>query len=146
MAGKRTNTQPGGMGAVRATQKPARGSHRAPPLACPGPRVPQIEDVGAKRPLASRRVTIQRSSASSDNVPIAIVGVPRPPVAVGKPRLTAKAANLQGLALAPRDAFILSRIDGALDAEDLADLTGLPSREVVATLERLARLDLITLR
>jgi hypothetical protein len=142
VAGRRTNTEPG-MGAARVTQKPVRGSGRAPPLACPAPRVPQIEDVGIKRPTVSRRVTMKRSGSSSDNVKIDIVGLGGAPLTSRKPRLTPKAATLDGLDLEPRDAFILSRIDGGLDAEDLADLTGLPHREVVATLERLARFGLV---
>ena len=144
MAGKRTTTSQG-MGAVTTiTQKPPRASRRAPPLACPTPRVPQIEDLGIKRPPASRRGTIRRSGSSSDNVRVDILGVTTSFVS-GTPKLTAKAAKLKDLALEPRDAFLLSRIDGGLDAADLADLTGVPSREVAETLERLAALGLITM-
>ncbi|MDB4938281.1 MAG: hypothetical protein JWP87_5253 [Labilithrix sp.] len=144
MGGKRTTTTQG-LGAVRTTQKPARASRRAPPLTCPAPRVPQIEDIGAKRPLASRRGTIRQSTSSADDVKIDVASGAAARFASGTPKLTAKAAKLQGLALDPRDAFILSRIEGRLDAADLADLTGLAARDVVATLERLTALGLITM-
>ena len=142
MAGKRTTTVQG-MGAARTTQKPPRPSRRAPPLECPTPRVPQIEDLGVKRPLGSRRGTIRRSGSSSDNVRVETRGAPSG-VVTGTPKLTAKAAKLKDLALEPRDAFLLSRIDGSLDAADLSDLTGVATRDVAATLERLVALGLIT--
>jgi hypothetical protein len=47
--------------------------------------------------------------------------------------------------LNPRDAFILSRIDGTLTVAELADLVGIGEKDAMAALERLAALDLVRL-
>jgi hypothetical protein len=140
MAGKRSTER--GMGEA-GSQKASRASRRGPPLSCPGPRVPQVEDVSAK--TRARRSTIGRDDSPSDAPRSDPAAAREPALPTGTPRVTPKAASLKGLALQPRDAFILSRIDGGLDASDLADLTGLPARDVLATLERLSSLGLITI-
>jgi hypothetical protein len=62
------------------------------------------------------------------------------------PRLSARTPwELARTALGPREAFLLSRVDGALSVEDLADLTGIPESEVLAILRRSAELDLVEL-
>ncbi len=45
--------------------------------------------------------------------------------------------------LGPRDAFLLSRIDGVLAVDDLADLTGMRASEILESLEQLAMLGLV---
>jgi hypothetical protein len=53
--------------------------------------------------------------------------------------------DLASASIAPRDAFILSRIDGTLTVEELADLTGLRESDVTEALQRMARLGLVLL-
>lgn len=51
--------------------------------------------------------------------------------------------NVSNLALEPEDGFLLSRIDGAKSAEDLADLFGESTEAMNATLDRLATVGVI---
>lgn len=148
MASKRTTTETG-MGAVRKSRAPAaaRRSLRAPPVECPAPRVPQVEEVLTKRVQSTRKRTLARSGSSGDI--LAVDAKRETGVRINgtvTPRHTAAARDLAGSGIAPRDAFLLSRIDGELNAADLADLTGIPEREVLAMLQNLARFGLVLLR
>jgi hypothetical protein len=51
--------------------------------------------------------------------------------------------DIGGAKLAPGDAYLLSRIDGVLALEDLADLTGRPAAEILEKLGQLAKLGLV---
>lgn len=62
-----------------------------------------------------------------------------------KPRPLPVGKTLQSLPLAPVDGFVLSRIDGTLTVGDLVSLTGLDAQAVLASLEKLASLELIEL-
>ena len=62
-----------------------------------------------------------------------------------KPRLAKGKRDVADAPIDHRDAFLLTRIDGRLNVEDLADLTGMPLAEVLQILARLALLRLITL-
>ena len=140
------------MAAVRTSRAPrVRTSGRAPPVDCPSPRVPQVENVGSKPAVGNRRKTMRRSA--SFNV---LAAVPPAAGAAGArstldvttsttPRLAVALRELMSAPVEAGDTFVLSRIDGRLNVEDLTDLTGLPERVVMQTLERLARLGLITL-
>ena len=46
--------------------------------------------------------------------------------------------------LSPTDGFVLSRVDGTLDEEDLAESTGLPEAQVQASLAKLEAMGLIS--
>ncbi len=74
-------------------------------------------------------------------------GVTRmPPSAArsGIPRLAKNARlDLVKAPLEPREAYLLSRIDGTATAEDLADLCGMSVDEVRRALQRLVRLGLV---
>jgi hypothetical protein len=62
----------------------------------------------------------------------------------GVPRLTKSGrADLAKAPIAPREAYLLSRIDGVATVEDLADLTGMPRADVEASLRRMERLGLV---
>lgn len=47
--------------------------------------------------------------------------------------------------LAPREAFLLSFVDGALSVPDLVDASGMPEHEVMAVLTRLEQLGIVSL-
>lgn len=66
------------------------------------------------------------------------------PAKSGIPRL-ARGRDLSKAPLGPREAFVLSRIDGTMSAEELADLCAMPLSEVNAILERMVRLGLVLL-
>lgn len=61
------------------------------------------------------------------------------------PKLTPNAQTRKDKKIEPSDAFLLSHIDGQLRAEELADLTGLSERDVIASLKRLAKAGLVTI-
>ena len=61
----------------------------------------------------------------------------------GKPRPLAQ--NLEDLCLEPREVFVLSFVDGTLDASEIADIVGLRRIDVLKILERLARFGCISL-
>lgn len=62
------------------------------------------------------------------------------------PRLSPRTSwEERSSALEPRDAFVLSRIDGTLTVEELADLTGMTSSEVLAILQRATELGFVEL-
>lgn len=54
----------------------------------------------------------------------------------GRPRPLAAAS--QDIPLEPREIFVLSFVDGHLDASEISDIVGLPRDTVDAILERLA--------
>lgn len=99
-----------------------------------------------KRSQARRRGTVRQSGSSGAIAAVDTKSLPDARVSGSSiPRLIAAARNLEGAEIAPREAFLLSRIDGQLNAGDLADLTGIPEREVLTTLERLAKIGLVQL-
>ncbi len=51
--------------------------------------------------------------------------------------------DAKSLPLSPTDGFVLSRVDGVLDEEDLAESTGLPDAQVQASLAKLESMGLI---
>ena len=54
--------------------------------------------------------------------------------------------NVKSLPLTPADAFLLSRVDGTTDEQELSLLTGFAFEQVAATLDRLAALGAIELQ
>ncbi len=64
------------------------------------------------------------------------------------PQVTPKinrGVNLKDVKIAPRDAFVLSLVDGKLDVPGLIDVAGLPASEVREILDRLERLGVVRL-
>lgn len=136
----------------------------------PRPSTPKARATGAapaKQPppkhLSERELPAEPSTGRYATVPELreeVVVVPRGSRAdhraVGKP-LPAPTPKTKGMVprvlkrdpgkakLNPRDAFILSRIDGALTVAELADLVGIGEKDAMAALERLAALDLVRL-
>lgn len=149
MGTTRRNTKLG-IGAVGgpATQAARmRGSLPPQQITCPAPRVPRFDDAGSTEPKvpppsgARRRKTSLRPNAVDevDTAGIAVVAK------VSTPRPAKKKKDLASAPIDNREAFLLTRIDGQLNVEDLADLTGMPLAEVLTIVQRLARLGLIIL-
>jgi curved DNA-binding protein CbpA len=59
------------------------------------------------------------------------------------PRPVTTGKDARSFPLSPTDGFVLSRIDGALDEQDLAESTGLPEAAVQASLAKLETMGLI---
>ena len=73
-----------------------------------------------------------------------VTRMPSTPAKSGVPRLAKNArTDLSKAPLEPREAFLLTRIDGVASAEDLADLCGMGIDEVNRALQRLVRLGLV---
>ncbi len=60
------------------------------------------------------------------------------------PRAVKSARDAKSFPLSPTDGFVLSRVDGTLDEEDLAQSTGLPEAQVQASLAKLEAMGLIS--
>lgn len=69
----------------------------------------------------------------------------RPRARIPRRLSAAEGTDLRTLPLTPIDGFVLSRIDGLLDADDLVAATGLHASDVEASLEKLAKLGLVEL-
>lgn len=150
MAGsKRTNTKPG-MGAVRSSNPPK--NRKQPPITVPSLKMPRVEDVGDRSPDSrgpdSSRGTLKRTPSSDRDVSAQNQKGSTPSSRIGMgsiPVVTPNARTRKDKKIEPSDAFLLSRIDGQLKAEDLADLTGMSERDVIASLKRLVKAGLITI-
>lgn len=115
------------MGAVRPEK--AREGERAPGINVPPPS--RTGDDNAS-PASSARGTLKRSPSDSAIRAKAI------------PKVTEAARHLKGKEIQPEDAFLLSRIDGQLDIVELADLTGMTQRQLLASLKRLLKAGLVS--
>jgi hypothetical protein len=61
----------------------------------------------------------------------------------GIPRVVMMPALVRGLPIDPRDAFVLSHVDGQSSVETLVDVTGFDRAELISILGRLVRLGAI---
>ena len=140
MATRRTKLGMGDVGGPATQAARMRRSVPPAPVSCPSPRVPKFDEIASPtvppRSGARKRRTTNRSDESS------IVTAPT----LATPRLSKKKrSDFAGAPIDNREAFLLTRIDGHLNVEDLADLTGMPLAEVATIVERLARLGLVIL-
>ena len=137
-----------GMGDVGgpATQA-ARMRRSVPPptVNCPAPRVPtfDVEVTTGTHSVLPKSGGRKRKTAPQNYVdeipPSSITSASK----VLIPRPSKKKRDLAGAPIDNREAFLLTRVDGHLNVEDLADLTGMPISDVGAIVQRLARLGLI---
>jgi hypothetical protein len=142
LSGKRTGTKPG-MGAVR-TSRPPKTSKRPAPIVVPSVHMPRIEDLG-RRDTAPRG-TLKRKPSSDSKHKAQKIATPSSRIGVGTvAALTPNARHRKDKQIEPSDAFLLSRIDGQLQAHELADLTGMSEREVITSLKRLVKAGLVTI-
>jgi hypothetical protein len=104
----------------RTTTKPGLGSNRPPKT--------------SKRPAPITVPSLPKQQTPSSRVGHGTV-----------PKLTPNAGTRKDKKIEPSDAFLLSRIDGQLKADELADLTGMSERDVIASLKRLVKAGLVTI-
>jgi hypothetical protein len=137
-----------GMGDVGgpATQA-ARMRRSSPPASvnCPAPRVPTFDPLGTPTVPPTSGSRKRRTTVPPHHVdevaPASITAAAK----LATPRLSKKKRDLADAPIDNREAFLLTRIDGQLNVEDLADLTGMPLVEVSTIVQRLARLGLVVL-
>lgn len=133
MGEKRVATTPG-IGAVRGQSGEGR---RPGPITCPSLKIPKVENLASREVEAAKRDTLKRAASSDTAVPTARV------IMTMSPRPTGIAATFALDEIHPKDAFLLTRLDGELCVADLADLTGMAPKDVVASVERLMRAGLV---
>lgn len=92
--------------------------------------------------IAKPSGTLRRFSSSPKAVDADDLAVVVRVSATSKPEIV-DVKNLAKAPLEPREAFLLSRVDGECTVEDLADLLGLSSKEALAIVRKLVTLDLV---
>jgi hypothetical protein len=85
--------------------------------------------------------TLRRFSSTPNAVDADELAVVVRVTAKAKPTPTTK--NIAKAPLEPREAFLLSRVDGECSVEDLADLLGLSMKDALAIVRKLVTLDLV---
>ena len=86
--------------------------------------------------------TLRRFSSSPQAVATEDLAVVVRVTAKTKPSIV-KAKNVSKAPLDPREAFLLSRVDGECNVEDLADLLGLSLKDTLAIVRKLVTLELV---
>lgn len=136
------------MGIARIANRGERemGGRERPPGSASTPRsqpsaAPVVDDHAIERALDPRRSTMKRRRVeTADGVES---GEGTVGFATSRPRPLAEVS--QDIPLDPREIFVLSFVDGNLDAREISDIVGLPRETVDAILERLALFGCITL-
>lgn len=130
-----------GMGSKRALV----GSQPPPSVTCPAPRVPTIDEATA---LAAERLpafsTAPPPSGAVEKRPSGM-RARAPDGAMDRIPRVVGGADPRSTSMDPRDAFLLSRVDGSLTLQELADLTGMAGTDVCAILDRLRGLGLVAM-
>jgi hypothetical protein len=132
MAGRvRKDTKPG-LGKTSKLEGRASGA-----MTCPPPSATRRPSRSFGRPSGTlRRFSSSPRAVDAEDlaVVVRVTAKTKPRVARGDP---AKAP------LEPREAFLLSRVDGELTVEDLADLLGLSASEALTMVRKLVTLSLL---
>ena len=123
-----------------------------PPISEPAISEPAISqpfsgDVSIERAekISTRRPRSSRPALRVDDVGAAAVAIATKANLSMAPRLLKTRRELTDAPLDHRDAFVLSLIDGKMPAAAIVDIAGMPEREVMGILERLARLGIVSL-
>lgn len=112
---------------------------RAPPVSGEV-SLDRAEKVSTRRPRSSRP-PVRVDDVGDAAVAIASRVGRSPPA----PRLLKSRRELADAPIDPRDAFVISLIDGKTPTQALVDVSGLPEPDVLGILERLARLGIVSL-
>jgi hypothetical protein len=111
------------------------------PMTCPPP-----SETGAKRRpsrlLGRPSGTLKRHASAPTSIDTDDLAVSVRVTASTKPRMQ-RGADIAKAPLDPREAFVLSRVDGELTIEDIADLVGLGMKDALGIVRKLARLGLV---
>jgi hypothetical protein len=148
-------------GSKRRSTLRRQGSSPKTKKASSRPKIPPAEPPKPFEPSTGRYATVPErreevvlakskppARPTKTSLRVATSGRPAPLRASEKPKAKRVVprilkTDLGKTKLGPRDAFLLSRIDGVLAVEDLADLTGMRETEVMESLEQLAMLGLV---
>ena len=142
-AKRRTLTSPGlGDSGLRArhvvpTVPPDSGVRDRSPESSP--------PVSAER-ISGRRPRTSRPPVRVDDVGDAAVAIASRAVQTFAPKLLENRSELTHAPIDHRDAFVLSLIDGKMSLAAIVDISGMPSDEIAAILQRLAGLGIVALR
>jgi hypothetical protein len=95
--------------------------------------------------VAMRRARTSRPPLRVDDVGDAAVAIAARAHHASAPKLLKARHELTAAPIDHRDAFVLSLIDGTMNVSAIVDISGMPTAEIVAILERLARLGIVSL-
>jgi hypothetical protein len=118
------------------TAPPASGLRGRAPVASLASRPSGTAPITTRRPRPSLRV---------DDFGDLAVAIAASVAHSSAPKLLKSRGELTDAPLDPRDAFIISLVDGTMTLPSLVDVSGMSEPEVVAILERLARLGIVSL-
>jgi hypothetical protein len=106
---------------------------------CPPP------STAKKRGRAKSKSTLRRhgSSPSAVDTDDLAVAVARPTPS-SRPR-AARGSDVAKAPLDPREAFVLSLVDGSMTASEIADISGMSQADIMKILQKLIALRLVTL-
>lgn len=138
MARARKITQRGLGDAGEATAAKADG----PKHTCPPPSG-QPKKRSASRMLSRSTVRRHGSSLSAVDTDDLAVAVARPTPS-SRPR-AARGPDVAKAPLEPREAFVLSLVDGSMTAAEIADVSGMPQADVIKMLQKLQSLKLVAI-
>lgn len=157
---RRTLTSPGlGDSGLRPKQKmpsvpPSSGEQDRKEQADAAPLSGDPEEPAASAPRVSTRRPRSRPPVRIDEVGDAAVAIAshsrrtvgrQSSIPAGAPRMLKTRGELASAPIDHRDAFVLSLIDGRTSTQGLVDLAAMPDGEVVAILDRLAKLGIVSL-
>lgn len=94
--------------------------------------------------ISTRRRT-SRPPVRVDDVGDLAVAIATKMVRPKAPKLLKTRAELTDAPIDPRDAFVISLIDGTTNITAIVDASGIPEAEIGAILERLVRLGIVSL-
>ena len=116
-----------------------RGEGMAPPPFSGDVPIERAEKVSTRRPRTSR------PPIRVDEVGDVAVAIATKASHTSAPRLLKSRRELSDVPIDHRDGFVLSLIDGKMNIQAIIDISGMPGSEIVAILERLRRLGIISL-
>ncbi len=111
------------------------------PMTCPPPSAPAGKRTPARlldRPSGTLKRHASKPTAIDTDDLAVVVSV----TADAKPQMR-RGADVAKAPLDPREAFLLTRIDGSLTVEELADLVDLTTKDALGIVRKLARLGLV---
>ena len=112
-----------------------------------GAETPFSGDVPIERAakVSTRRPRTSRPPIRVDEVGDVAVAIATKANRASAPRLLKTRRELTDTPIDHRDAFVLSLIDGRMNVQAIIDISGMPGSDILAILERLARLGIVSL-
>jgi hypothetical protein len=107
---------------------------------------PSIESEARAEKISGRRPRTSRPPVRVDDVGDVAVAIASRVVQKFAPKLLKSRSELTHAPIDPRDAFVLSLIDGKMSVAAIVDISGMAGDEIGSILQRLAGLGIIALR